>query len=180
MKKRKIIITVALAVIIVTTLVLVQIPERIEETITVSTVTGETAEVNVDITCYSSLLLPSYVKGTLSVDGIQYTDRYTKLKEFPAVSDNRLFPSDWLERKGTIPHNTTFLKSDCTDVMAALLNKIIILDIVLDDGVCKIHYAYLDESNKVGTGIKGISFWGPAQNAEDAKQIAESFGYQIP
>ncbi len=96
---------------------------------TVSTSTGETAEVDIDILYFSNFILPSYVKGTLTVDGVEYTDEYTKLKEFPYVSDNRL---------------------------------------------------YSDESNQIDGTIEGISFWGPAQNAEEAKEIMEFFGYRIP
>lgn len=146
----------------------------------VSADNGETAEIDIDILYFSNLIFPSYVKGTLTVDGIEYIDQYTKLKEFSYVSDNRLFPSDWWEAKGSLPYNMTFLKSDCTDVISARLNQIDVLDIVLDKGVCKIHYMYTDEKNQIDTEINGISFWGPAHNAEEAKQIAESFGYQIP
>ena len=128
-RKYRIIIIVALAVVIVTALFLAHMPERIEGTMTVSTSTGETAEVDIDILYFSNFILPSYVKGTLTVDGVEYTDEYTKLKEFPYVSDNRL---------------------------------------------------YSDESNQIDGTIEGISFWGPAQNAEEAKEIMEFFGYRIP
>lgn len=161
-------------------LLLVHMPERIEKTITVSTGAGETAEVAIDILYFPNIILPSYVKGTLTVDGIGYTDQYTKLKEFPSVSDNRLFPSEWWETQESVPCNMTFLRSDCTDVNSALLNRIDVLEIVLKKDVCEIHYIYTDESNQTDENIEGISFWGPAQNAEEAKQIAESFGYKIP
>lgn len=179
MKKQRI-IAIAVAAIILVALVFVPIPKRLEDTIAVASITGETVEVDVDVLIFSSLALPSYVKGTLAIDGIEYTDQYTKLKEFPYVSDNRLFPASWWKTEEPVPCNMTFLKSDCSDVNSALLNQIKVLDIVFDHGVCKIHYMYMDESNQIGTQIEGISFWGPAQNAEEAKQIAKSLGYQIP
>ena len=174
------ILIVAIAVVLVTSLFLAHMPERIDGTMTVSTSTGETAEIDIDILYFSNLILPSYVKGTLSVNGIEYTDQYTKLKEFPYVSDNRLFPSAWWKEKESVPYNVTFLKSDCTDVNSALRNRINVMDIVLEKGICKIHYMYTDESNQIDGEIKGISFWGPAKNADEAKQIAESFGYREP
>lgn len=178
MKKGKIII-IAFAVIVVTALFLTHMPERIKGTMTVSTITGETAELDVDVLYFSNLILPSYVKGTLSVDGIEYTDQYTMLKKFPSVSDNRLFPSDWWKTKESVPCNMTFLRSDCTDVISAQQNRINVLDVVLNNGVCEIHYMYTDESNQIDSETKGISFWGPAQNAEEAKRIAEFFGYKV-
>ena len=174
------IIIAALVVVVAAALFLAYMPERIEGTMTVSAGNGETAKVDFDILYFSNFFLPSYVKGTLSVDGIEYTDQYTKLKEFPSVSDNRLFPSAWWKEKASIPYNMTFIKFDCADVNTALLNRINVLDIVLDKGVRKIHYVYMDESNQIDRTIEGISFWGPAQNAGEAEQIAESFGYRVP
>lgn len=171
-------IIIALAVVVAAALFLTHMPERIKGSMTVSTSTGETAEVDIDILYYSNLILPSYVKGTLLVDGITYTDEYTMLKKFPSVTNNRLFPSDWWKTKETIPYNMTFVRSDCIDPISAQLNRIIVFDIVLHEGVSEIHYMYTDESNQIGTEIKGISFWGPAQNAEEAKQIAKYFGYE--
>lgn len=179
MKKYRI-ITGAVAFIVVVVFIFLQIPEHIDTVMTVSTDTGETAEIDIDILYFSNLVLPSYVKGTISVDGIEYTDQYTKLKEFSAVSDNRLFPSGWWKSKESVPYNMTFVKSDCTDVGSVSLNRIDVLDVVFNNGICEIHYMYTDESNQIDTEIKGISFWGPAQNAEDAKQIADFFGYKTP
>lgn len=180
MKKRKTTIILILIVVVVIALLLGHMPEQIEGTMTVSTSTGETAEIDVNILYYSNLVLPPYVKGTISVDGVEYTDQYTLLKKIPSVTDNRLFPSDWWKTKESVPYNMTFVRSDCTDVVSAHLNRINVLDVVLNKGICEIHYMYTDESNQIDTEIKGISFWGPAQDAEDAKQIAEFFGYKTP
>ena len=180
MKKKKIIIVIVFAFVIVAALSLIHIPTRIQDSITVSTYTGETAKFEIDIQYYKSLILPSYIKGTITVDGVVYTDKYTISKGFRGLSDNRLFPSDWWKRKGSGPYNTTFVRSDCTDIISATHNRIEFFNIVLNKGVSKIHYAYLDDSNMVDSHIEGIMFCGPAQNAEEAKQIAESFGYKVP
>ena len=74
----------------------------------------------------------------------------------------------------------TFVKSDCIDVISARLNNIMVLNAVINKDICEIHYVYTDESNKNGTNIPGISYWGPAKTSEDAKKIAEFFGYQKP
>ena len=120
------------------------------------------------------------MKGTLFVDGTEYSDKYTILKTFPGVSDNHLLPPDWWKSKGSVPYNMTFLRTDCTDVISAGLNNINILDVEIQKKtVSKIHYIYTDESNQVESIIEGVSFWGPAQNANEAKCIADSFGYKI-
>ena len=150
-------------------------PTDIKSTLTVSSDTGETAEIELDLRYYRNLIFPSYVKGTVTIDGAAYIDKYTKLKEFPSVSDDRLFPSGWWKDKSDLPCNTTFLRADCSDVLSAMVNRIDILEIVFEEGTCKIHYIYSDEKNQIGTNIPGISFWGPAQNADEAEQIAEYF-----
>ena len=180
MSKRKWIIILAFAVIVVAVLSLIHIPTQIQDSITVSTYAGETATFDIDIQYYKSLILPSYVKGTVTVDGVAYTDKYTMYEQFQGVSDNRPFPSDWWKTKSSGPYNMTFVRSDSTDIISASYNRIDIGDIVFNNGISKIHYAYLDESNMVDSHIEGIFFCGPAQNAEEAKQIAESFGYKIP
>ena len=85
---------IALAAVIVIVLFLTHLPQRIESTMTVSTSTGTTAEVKFDLRYYPNFILPSYVKGTVFVAGVEYTDEYTMLEKFPGVSDNRLFPAD--------------------------------------------------------------------------------------
>lgn len=177
MKKK--IVMIALAVVILAALVLTHIPKRIESTLTVCTGAGETAEIDFDILYYPNLILPSYVKGMLSFDGVTYIDAYTKHKEFPNLSGNRLFSNDWWKTTSSLPHNMTFVRSDCTDIISTAINRIDVLDIVFNKGeIVKIHCMYADESNQIGTTISGISYWGPAENAEEAEKIAQSFGYK--
>ncbi len=177
MKLKKSVIILVITAIAVTTLLFALMPERIEDTITVATSTGETAVVTVDILYFSNLFLPSYVKGSLSVDGVEYIDQYTMLEKFPGVKDNRLLPAGWWKSINSIPYNMTFLKSDCTDGISAQLNRLVVLDVVLNKGICKIHYMQTDENNITDTVIEGVSFWGPAQNGEEARKIAKDFGY---
>lgn len=179
MKNKKAIITI-LVIAIVAAIFLTHIPKHIKETMTVATHNGETAILDVDILYFPNLILPSYVKGSLSFDGVAYTDKYTFFKNIPSVTDNRLFPSDWWKTKGSVPYNMIFLRTDCTDVVSAQINRINVLDVVLDNGIGEIHLMYTDENNQVDGVIKGISFWGPSKNAEEAKQIAARFGYSTP
>ena len=176
-KKQKAIITV-LVIAIVVAFILTHVPKHIKETMTVATHNGETSMLDVDILYFPNLIFPSYVKGTLSFDGVAYTDEYTFLQSIPSVTDNRLFPSDWWKTKGSVPYNMIFIRTDCTDVISAQINRINVLDVVLNKGIDKIHLMYTDESNQIDGSIKGISFWGPSTNAEEAKQIAELFGYK--
>ena len=176
-KKQKAIITI-LVIAIIAAIFLTHIPKHIRETMTVATYNGETAILDVDILYFPNLILPSYAKGTLSLDGVSYTDEYTFLQNIPSVTDNRLFPSEWWKTKGSVPYNMIFIRTDCTDVVSAHINRINVLDVILDNGIGKIHLMYTDEVNQVDGVIKGISFWGPSKNAEEAKQIAELFGYK--
>lgn len=180
LKKKSNSIIVALAVIIVLALCFAQIPKRVNGTMMVATGTGETATVDYNLQYYCNFILPTYVKGTLIVDGVEYIDQYSMFEQFPSVKDNELIPSNWWQVESSVPYNMTFVRSDCTDVTSAQINRINVLDIVLDKGVCEIHFMYSDESNAVNGSVSGISLWGPAQNAEEAAQIAEFFGYHAP
>jgi len=178
MKKTKAIIIIALIVIVAAILPFIHIPKRIQCTIPVANGAGETALLDVDIRHYSSLVLPSYVKGTVSVDEVEYVDYATRFKH---QSDSGLFPSDWWNYRDAL-HNTTFLLSDWNDSIKSFQNSVNIIDMVLNgDDIHAIHYLYMDDSIEAVDGMKSsISFWGPAQNSEEAKQIAESFGYAAP
>lgn len=180
MTKKSVLVMIALAAVVVIALCFAQMPEQITGTVTVATETGETATVEYDLLYYSNFILPSYVKGTLTVDGVEYTDQYSMFEQIPSVEDNALIPSDWWQSESAVPYNMTFVRSDCADVISAQLNKIDVLDVVLDKGICKIHYLYFDERNAVDGVVSGISFWGPAQNAEEAAQTSEFFGYSAP
>jgi len=180
MKKKGIRIVLTISILIAVAISLALIPEQIRGTMTVSTGTGETAMVEYDLLYYSNFILPSYVQGTLTVDGVEYTDQYSMFEQFPSVEDNALIPSDWWQSESPVPYNMNFVRSDCADVISAQLNKIDVLDVVLDKGICKIHYQYFDARNAVDGTVNGISFWGPAQNAEEAAQTSEFFGYSVP
>ncbi|MBE5868160.1 MAG: hypothetical protein E7293_04260 [Lachnospiraceae bacterium] len=133
MKKKKAIIIISLIIVVVAIFLLTHIPKRIQCTMTVANAAGETAVLDVDLLYYSNLIFPSYVKGTLSVDGVAYIDEYTMYKTHPYLPDHRLFPSDWWKYKGSLPENTTFIRSDCTDFSSAGTNRVYVLDIVFHD-----------------------------------------------
>ena len=174
MKKKKTIIIISLIVVVVAIFLLTHIPKRIQCTMTVANGAGETAVLDVDFLYYSNLILPSYVKGTLSVDGVEYIDYSTRFDK------SGLFSSGWWKSRSSLPYS--FVLSNCNDKIKAFRNRVMVFDIKLnEDDIGAIHYIYMGDSNEVVDGKrKGISFWGPAQNAEEAKQIAESFGYAAP
>lgn len=180
MKRKAMRMVLAISILVVVTIFLAFIPKQITGTMTVATGTGETATVDYDLLYYSNFILPSYVKETLTVDGVEYTDQCSMYEQFPSVKDNDLIPSDWWQAESAVPCNMSFVRSDCADIPSAQLNRIAVLDVVLDKGICEIHFMYSDESNAVNGSISGISFWGPSQNAEEAAQIAEFFGYKVP
>ena len=55
-------------------------PKRLKGTLACTSLDGEMAEVDYDIRYFGRRILPSYVKGTISVNGISYVDQYTKLE----------------------------------------------------------------------------------------------------
>ena len=166
--KKKTLIIIAAIVIVVAVLILTHLPKDIEQTMTVATAEGETAEVVFDLRYYPNLFLPSIVRGTVTFDGVEYTDEYTMLDSLPGQIDKSLVRSNW-----------RFVRSDCTDFMAMQINSLLVFDFELDKEFFKICCSITDESKPNGTGgHSGVNYWGPAQNAEEAKEIAESMGYK--
>ena len=184
-KRRKIILFAVLIVIAAAVLSLMYWPKQLDGSMTVSSSTGETAVVEWDLTYYKSLLLPSFTKGTLTVDGVEYTDLYTKMKALPGETDYRLFASNWWQVNQSMPYNMTFTKSEFTHVEETFGNQIVVTDIVIEKNIQTISFAYFDDSNRIdnpdgSSHTPGIQFYGPAQNAEEASDIAKSFGYTAP
>ena len=111
---------------------------------------------------------------------VETQDQYTVMKGFKFASDNQLFPSDWWTRKTPLPYNLSFIRTDLTDTFSNLQNRIEVINLELDEGVSKIHFMSMGDQNHIGGADQNGSFWGPAKNAEEAKQVAEYFGYREP
>ncbi len=174
MKKRRLITYMCIAVLVISFTIL-WIPRHQEISMTVATVSGETAVVEMDIWYYSRHVGPEYVKGTVSVNDERYIDRYTKLKEFPSVKDNRLLPQSWWKNTSDVPYNMVFYKMSCEDIIKSEQNQLIFLGLRQEKGTTEVHFAYLDEDMSEKGHITGISYYGPAENAKQAQEIAAKF-----
>lgn len=167
--KKKLIIIASIVIVVAAVLILTHLPKDIEQTMTVSTADGTTAEVVFDLRYYPNLILPSIVRGTVTFDGVEYTDKYTMLDSLPGQIENHLFKFNW-----------DFVRSDCTDFMAMQINTLKVFDFELDKEFSKVICSVMDESKPNGTGgHSGVNYWGPAQNAEEAKKVAESLGFMV-
>ena len=165
MKKKLTII--AVIILAAAVLVLTHLPKDIAQTMTVATAEGETAEVVFDLRYYPNLILPSVVRGTVTFNGVEYTDEYTMLDSLPGQMDKSQVWSNW-----------AFVRSDCTDFMAMQINRLVLFDFELEKEFSKLICSITDESKPNDTGSHtGVNYWGPAQNAEEAKAIADSMGY---
>lgn len=160
-------------ILVLAVLILTHIPRRIEDTIHVSTTSGETVEMKINVSYYANWILPSYVKGSVAIDGTQYTDQYTFLKALPGKSDNKLFPENWWKDKSTLPNNMTFYKSDYSDVTSATANSVHILNIEWNKNKISAIYCAVFSDTQTENAV---GYFGPADTAEDANLIADHFG----
>ena len=183
MKKFRIGIIILVGVLLLG-LILYHLPQRRQVSMWVCTLSGEPAQVEMDIKYYRRLFVAPYVKGTVFLDGVEYIDEDSILKTLPGiVNENSNTWQFGLKEMNSFPENMKFCKKKATDIimatdiLEALRNHINFLEISGEDSFEKIHFMLMDESMMDESGsIHGISYYGPAKTIEEAGQIAADFG----
>lgn len=134
-------------------------------------------QMEIDVKYQRRLFAAPYVKGSLFLDGVEYIDEDSILKTFHNVTSGSESDSG---KDSNFPANMVFCKKTASNILEAGNNRIIFADIGGEDNFEKIHFVYTDESMMDESGgIHGISYFGPAQTAEEAKSIATYFGRPI-
>lgn len=180
MKKFRIGIIILVGVLLLG-LILYHLPQRRQVSMWVCTLSGESAQVEMDLKYYRRLFVAPYVRGTVFLDGVEYIDEDSILKTFPGiVNSNKSFPELYWQKEVVLPDNMTFCKKTAADILEAGNNRILFVEVSGEDSFEKIHFMYSDESMMDESGsIHGISYFGPAQTAEEAKKIATYFGRPV-
>lgn len=162
------------------------IPQKKQVSMWVCSLSGESAQIEMDLKYYRKLFSPPTVKGTVRFNGAEYLDQASTLKTLPGKNDN---DSDgdrtFLNEENDFPDNMIFCKKSSEESVLDLwkeisMNQLHFLDISggIDD-LEKIHFMYRDISMQDEDGnIHAVSYFGPAQTAEEAQEIASHFGYQ--
>lgn len=158
-------------------LILYHLPQSRQVSMQVYTLSGENAQVKMDVKYYRRLFAAPYVKGSVFLDGVEYIDEDSILKTFQNVTNGSESDSG---KDSNFPANMVFCKKTASNILEAGNNRIIFFDVSGNDGFEKIHFMLMDESMMDESGgIHGISYFGPAKTAEEAKSIATYFGRPI-
>ncbi len=173
MKKWRVILILVL-VLSAALMILSHIPRHLECTLTVATAEGKTAELEMDIRYYSNLILPDYVKGTVQLDGVTYTDLYTRRETLPGASSNQLLPTEWWRYDVC---NMSFVREDITDLEGTFTNRIDFMGMDCGSGLDKCCFIYWGEENQTDGHTTGELYFGPAESEAQARELAVYYGY---
>lgn len=148
---------------------------------TVCTLDGKTAEIEIDVSFYRHLLKKNSIKGTLTWDEVEYVDEFTKWGKDPYSDDESLLDAflstvDILRHKGSegLPR-MAFLNADLP-LMESFLHQVIIFNVDGGYNLEQLCIMYQGEEDLNGDeSIPGIAYYGPAGNQEEAQKIFQEF-----
>ena len=190
MKKLRILSIVFVCLLLIG-LIIYHLPQRRQVAIPVCNADGEVSTLQIDVKYYRRLFSTPWVEGTVTFDGVVYQDYHADLKagnveEYGSNSsfwgwDFCLPPVNDL-----LPDNMRFVKvsssTDGWDHFSNSMNNILFIGAKDSDAFRfdKVMFFYFDESNKGESGgIPGVLYYGPAATLEEARQIAEEYGYSL-
>lgn len=190
MKKSRVLLLV-LAVALLTGLIIYHRPHRRQVSIPVCNAAGEVSILQIDVNYYRRLFSTPWVEGTVTFDGVVYRDYHADLKA-GNVEEHGSNSSFWgwdfclPPVNDLLPDNMRFVKvpssTDVLDYFSNSMNNIIFMGAKDSDAFRfdQIMFFYFDESNRSESGsIPGILYSGPAATPEEARQIAEEYGYHF-
>lgn len=190
MKKSRILLIV-LAVALLTGLIIYHLPQRRQVSMPVCNAAGEVSTLQIDVNYYRRLFSTPWVEGTVTFDGVVYQDYHADLKA-GNVEEHGSNSSFWgwdfcLPPVNDLrPDNMRFVKvtsfTDVWDHFSNSANNIFFMGANDSNAFSfdKVMFFYSDESNQSESGsIPGILYYGPAATPEEARQIAEEYGYNF-
>ena len=190
MKKSRILLIV-LAVVLLAGLIIYHLPQRRQVTMPVCSADGEVSTLQIDVNYYRRLFSTPWVEGTVTFDGVVYQDYHADLKA-GNVEEHGNSTSFWgwdfclPPVNDTLPDNMKFVKvissTAIGDWFSNISNNILFIGANGTDAFNfeNVIFFYSDESNKSESGsIPGILYYGPAATPEEARQVAEEYGYHF-
>ena len=176
MKKRRILVIILVCLLLLS-VILLYIPKCAQATLWCSSLDGDAVQVEIDLTYHWRLFTTPFAKGTVTWDGVAYTDEASMLKAFPGTLLNDESPRENIRpnKPNFVYNNTTFYKATVTDLIEATFNRVDLMDCSDWLRFEKIHFMYLDESMMDDDSVSGVSYYGPAKTAEEAKALADYF-----
>ena len=190
MKKSRILLIV-LAVALLAGLIIYHLPHHWQVSMPVCSTDGEVSTLQIDVNYYRRLFSTPWVEGTVTFDGVVYRDYHADLKA-GNVEEHGSNSSFWgwdfclPPVNDLLPDNMRFVKtpssSDGWDHFSNSANNILFMGAKDNDAFRfdQIMFFYFDESNRSESGsIPGILYAGPAATPEEARQIAEDYGYSF-
>lgn len=190
MKKSRILLII-LAVALLTGLIIYHRPHRRQVSMPVCSADGAVSTLQIDVNYYRRLFSTPWVEGTVTFDGVVYRDYHADLKA-GNVEEHGSNSSFWgwdfclPPVNDLLPDNMRFVKvpssSEGWDHFSNSANNILFMGAKDRDAFRfdQIMFFYFDESNRSESGsIPGILYSGPAATPEEARQIAEDYGYHF-
>lgn len=130
-------------------------PKPVQKSITCCDLAGNTIQVEMDLNYCRRLFSSPHLKGTVSVDGVEYVDQDIAFKTIPKASYSL---ANWVFYQPT------------TDYQSLLYNSVLFVDL---EGADLFGEILVLHSEGDGSGsTHGTTYYGPAQTAEEAQKLA--------
>lgn len=175
MKKRKIKFIIVFICVFLSGLVLYHLPQHRQVSMPVCNVTGETVLIEIDVNYYRRLFSKPWIEGTVTFDGEIYQDSRTLWGAVNAGEDRSYWDWDWDFKipSNRLPGNLQFHK-DSNDRLKAFYDCLRFYNIGSKHDFSYVIFTYSNhELNDV------VKYYGPAEDIEDARRVAESLGWSF-
>lgn len=174
MKKRRIGIAVLVCTLLAG-LIIFHFPRHRQISMPVCNAAGETVQLEIDVNYYRRLFSRPWVEGSVSFDGVVYYDSRTLWGPANQGAERSYWDWDWYfgETDAIQPANLRFYKPD-NDRIKAAGNCITFYEI----GV-KNSFDYVIFTKTTDTANGFVFYYGPATTADEARRVADEFGWNF-
>ena len=167
------VVTVVVVSVLLVSLILYHLPQRRQVSMPVCNTNGEVSYLEIDVNYYRRLFSSPWVEGTVTLNGNVYYDSRSLWGPADQGEDRSYWDWAWYfgDPDQALARNLQFHIKD-NDPMMAFQNYIRFLDAGYENSFNEIYFMYgTDDTNKPSY------YCGPAQNIEEARQVAESLGW---
>lgn len=155
-------------------------PISVNKEMTVCNLDGKTAEIRIEVSFYRHFFKENSIRGTLTWDGNEYLDEYSKWGKDPYSDDDSLQDavfsavSTLLHKNNENLPKMTFLNAELP-LIESTLHPVMIIDARGGYNLEMLDILYHDSILDEDGNVTGIEYFGPANNQEEAQKIYQEF-----
>lgn len=158
MKKRIIIVLSVVLACILIGVIIYCLPVRVEKTFNMVSDDGTVIELKADVTFQRSLFRPTVLKGTITLDGVQYCDWESFTGRLPGYTSNYSWWDALRDKWSGIGVQATFAREDASDIIEATSHRIILFNVGPGCSLDHIELMLLDGNPDESGHVVGVHY----------------------